>query len=140
MSEAASGVEELVLPNELDVLGQVDSLAGKYGKLAGFDDGPLMEIAIAVVEAVTNAVVHGNDLNEATQVIVRFEWSPGTFKVIVHDEGGGFDLDKVCDPTDPERCMGTSGRGIYIMREVMDSVVFEMGKGAGTTLTLEKAV
>ncbi len=140
MSEAASGVEELVLPNELDVLEQVDSLAGKYAKLAGFDDGPLIEIAIAVVEAVTNAVVHGNDMSEATQVTIRFEWSPGTFKLTVHDEGRGFDLDKVFDPTDPERCMGVSGRGIYIMREVMDSVVFEMGKGAGTTLTLEKAV
>jgi serine/threonine-protein kinase RsbW len=140
MSDAASGVEEFVLPSELDVLERIDSLTGKYGKLAGFNDSSLMEIAIAVVEAVTNAVVHGNDMSEDKKVTVRFEWSPGVFEVAVHDEGGGFDIDRVCDPTDPERRMGTSGRGIYIMREVMDSVVFEMGKGEGTTVTLKKAI
>ncbi len=140
MSDAASGVEELVLPSELDILERMDSLAGKYGKLAGFDDGPLMEIAIAVVEAVTNAVVHGNGMSADKEVTVRFEWSSCVFQVTVHDEGGGFDIDRVCDPTDPERRMGTSGRGIYIMREVMDSVVFEMGEGEGTTVTLRRTV
>jgi len=140
MSDAASGVEELVLPSELDILERMDSLAGRYGKLAGFDDGPLMEIAIAVVEVVTNAVVHGNGMSDSREVTVRFKWSSGVFEVTVHDEGCGFDIDRVCDPTDPERRMGTSGRGIYIMREVMDSVVFDMGKGEGTTVTLRKAV
>lgn len=134
------GSEELVLASDFDVLDHVDDLAVKYGRLAGFEDGPLMELAIAVVEAVTNAIVHGNDCDKTKKVLMRIDWSPGEFGITVHDEGGGFDLACVMDPTDPERCMETSGRGIYIMRQVMDTMDYEMGDGEGTTLKLTKSV
>jgi len=136
----SGGSEELVLASDFAVLDRVDELAVKYGRLAGFEDGPLMEIAIAVVEAVTNAIVHGNKRDTAKRVKMRIEWEPGKFGLTVHDEGDGFDLTCVMDPTDPERCMETSGRGIYIMRQVMDTVDYEMGEGQGTTLRLTKSM
>lgn len=136
----SGGSEELVLASDFGVLDQVDELAVKYGRLAGFEDGPLMEIAIAVVEAVTNAIVHGNQCDESKKVRMRIDWAPGEFELTVHDEGEGFDLTCVMDPTDPERCMETSGRGIYIMRQVMDTMDYDMGKGTGTTLRLTKAL
>ncbi len=129
-----------MLASDFGVLDRVDELAVEFGRLAGFSDGPLMEIAIAVVEAVTNAIVHGNRCDETKEVRVRYDWSPGLFELTVHDEGRGFDLSCVMDPTDPERCMETSGRGIYIMRQVMDTVDYEMGEGEGTTLKLSKSL
>jgi len=136
----SGGSEELVLASDFGVLDRVDELAVRYGRLAGFDDGPLMEIAIAVVEAVTNAIVHGNKCDESKTVRMRIEWEPGMFALTVHDEGEGFDLACVMDPTEPDRCMETSGRGIYIMRQVMDTVDYEMGEGSGTTLRLTKSL
>jgi anti-sigma regulatory factor (Ser/Thr protein kinase) len=57
---------------------------------------------------------------------------------MVHDEGPGFDMSCLGDPTDPDKCMRCSGRGIYIMRQVMDSVEFDMSDG--TTVTMTKGV
>jgi serine/threonine-protein kinase RsbW len=138
MSGAPSGTEEVVLPSELEVLESVDESTLKYSQLAGIDEGTASMIAIAAIEAVTNAVLHGNAETGGTEVRVRYDWEPGQITITVSDQGKGFDLSCVHDPTDPERCMASSGRGIYIMREVMDSVEFEMSEETGTTVTMVK--
>lgn len=140
MPDASTGTEEFVLPSELDVLERVDAVTLKYCDLAGFGEHLAGMVAIAVIEAVTNAVMHGNKQSPDKAVRVRFEWAPGRLAVAVKDEGEGFDLTCVLDPTDPERCLASSGRGIYIMREIMDSVEFEIDKGSGTEVTLVKEV
>jgi len=139
MSDAPSGTEEVALPSELEVLDSIDQATLKYSRLAGIDDATAAMVAIAAIEAVTNAVQHGNAGCGGREVKVRYEWEPGRIRITVHDEGKGFDLSCVLDPTDPERCMASSGRGIYIMREVMDSVEFEMSKELGTTVTMVKS-
>jgi serine/threonine-protein kinase RsbW len=138
MSNAPSGTEEVVLPSELEVLNSVDKASLKYCALAGLDEHTSSMVAMAAIEAVTNAVVHGNRLSPDKKVTVRYEWRPGEFRVTVSDEGEGFDLVCVPDPTDPERCLASSGRGIYIMREVMDTVDFDISGKRGTTVTMSK--
>jgi serine/threonine-protein kinase RsbW len=138
MAEAACGTEELVLPSRLDELERVDEASLRCARQAGLDEGRSTEVAIAVVEAVTNAIMHGNGQDDSKVVRVRFACVPGEIKVMVHDEGGGFDVSCLPDPTDPDRCMRCSGRGIYIMRHVMDKVEFDMS--SGTTVTMTKGV
>jgi serine/threonine-protein kinase RsbW len=137
MAGRASGSEDLVLPSELETLDRIDQATLRCAKRAGFNEDLSNEVAIAVIEAVTNAVVHGNRLAGDKNVRVRYEWHPGAMTVSVHDEGAGFDLSRVPDPTQPGFCMLCSGRGIYIMRQVMDSVAFDMSQG--TTVTMTKA-
>jgi serine/threonine-protein kinase RsbW len=137
MGERASGSEDLILPSELETLERVDRVTLRCTKRAGLDAAVSNDVAIAVIEAVTNAVVHGNKLSGDKNVRVKYEWRPGAITVCVHDEGAGFDLSIVPDPTDPGFCMRCSGRGIYIMRQVMDSVAFDMSHG--TTVTMTKA-
>ena len=139
MPDAPSGTEEVVLPSELEVLDSIDESTLKYSRLAGIDNGMATMVAMAAIEAVTNAVLHGNAATGGKEVTVRYEWEPGEFRITVRDQGKGFDLSCVHDPTDPERCMASSGRGIYIMREVMDSVEFEMSEESGTTVTMVKS-
>jgi serine/threonine-protein kinase RsbW len=138
MAEAACGTEELVLPSRLDELERVDEASLRCARQAGLDEGRSTQVAIAVVEAVTNAIMHGNRQDDSKLVRVRFACAPGEIRVVVHDEGPGFDVSCLSDPTDPERCMQCSGRGIYIMRQVMDSVEFDMSDG--TTVTMTKGV
>ena len=138
MPDAPSGTEEVVLPSELEVLDSVDESTLKYSRIAGIDDGTASMVAMAAIEAVTNAVLHGNAETGGSEVKVRYEWEPGRFTITVSDQGRGFDLSCVHDPTDPERCMASSGRGIFIMREVMDSVEFEISEESGTTVTMIK--
>lgn len=136
--KASSGTTELVLPSALESLEEIDRATLRITRLAGFDHDAATAIAIAMVEAVTNAIVHGNRRSAEKTVRVRYRWAPGTFTVDVHDEGRGFDLSCVLDPTDPMRCMECSGRGIFIMRQIMDSVEFDMPEGQGTTVTMTK--
>jgi anti-sigma regulatory factor (Ser/Thr protein kinase) len=60
--------------------------------------------------------------------------------ITVHDSGPGFDLNAVLarNPTTPEALMNCSGRGIFIMREMMDKVDFEIRPTTGTTVRLLK--
>lgn len=138
MSEAACRMEELVLPSRLEELERVDEASLRCARESGLDEGGSTEVAIAVVEAVTNAIMHGNRQDESKLVRVTYACGPGRIRVVVHDEGDGFDVACLLDPTDPERCMRCSGRGIYIMRYVMDSVEFDMSNG--TTVTMTKGV
>jgi serine/threonine-protein kinase RsbW len=137
--KSSSGTKELTLPSALESLDEIDKATLRIARLAGLDHDAATAVAIAMVEAVTNAIVHGNRLSAGKAVRVRYSWGPGRISVDVHDEGEGFDLSRVLDPTDPLRRMECSGRGIFIMRQIMDSVEFEMSKGKGTTVTMIKA-
>jgi serine/threonine-protein kinase RsbW len=79
---------------------------------------------IAVTEAVNNAIQHGNKGNENKNVDVIYERKEKkiTFRVI--DEGEGFDFSNIPDPTTPENIEKESGRGVFLMRNLADSVEF----------------
>jgi serine/threonine-protein kinase RsbW len=99
-------------------------------------DGSEIEIEIALREAIINAVVHGNreQPDKCIEVACRCS-ADGEVLITVHDEGMGFDANAVPDPTTAENRMLTHGRGIYLMRVLMDEVSFEEG---GTVVRLHK--
>jgi serine/threonine-protein kinase RsbW len=134
----SAGAEELVLPSQLETLDQVDAATLECARSVGFDEKTATDIAIAVIEAVTNAIIHGNRFDEHKVVTVSYDCVDDTLSIVIHDEGDGFDLCMIPDPTVPERHLACSGRGIFIMQQVMDRVEFDMSGGKGTTVTLAK--
>ena len=97
---------------------------GKYGTAQESED----EIEIALHEALANAVAHGNHENHKKQVDVSCRCSlDGDVLITVRDEGEGFDSSAVPDPTDAGGRLLAHGRGIHIMRTLMDRVSFEEG-------------
>jgi len=96
---------------------------------------PSVELALA--EALNNAVVHGNrmDRQKLVQVLCRCELGKG-ISVVVKDQGQGFDSNAMPDPTAPENIGADHGRGIWLMKSVMDEVSFERG---GTEVRMRKA-
>ena len=91
-------------------------------------DGSELDIEGALRESLTNAVVHGNheDPHKRVQVVCRCSVE-GEVSITVRDEGTGFDLHAVPDPTSAENIMSLHGRGIYLMRALMDEVWFKEG-------------
>jgi serine/threonine-protein kinase RsbW len=75
-------------------------------------------------EAVINAVKHGNQFDTAKQVHVRFALTEEALSIAVADEGPGLDPETVPDPLAPENILRSSGRGIFLMRAIMDEVHF----------------
>jgi serine/threonine-protein kinase RsbW len=84
-------------------------------------------VEIAVREALENAVVHGNHEDPGKHVCVRCRCEPHGVSISIKDEGQGFDIDNVSDPTTQENIQSTHGRGIYLMKALMDEVRFEEG-------------
>jgi serine/threonine-protein kinase RsbW len=91
-------------------------------------DGSELEIEMALREALANAVIHGNGKNPCKRVhVVCRCYTDGEVLITVRDGGRGFDSNQVPDPTTAENRLFTHGRGIYLMKTLMDEVSFENG-------------
>jgi serine/threonine-protein kinase RsbW len=87
-----------------------------------------LEIEMALREALANAIVHGNQENPHKRVDVTCRCTTdGEVSITVQDEGQGFDMKAVPDPTTPENRLMKHGRGIYLMKTLMDEIRFEQG-------------
>ncbi len=105
-------------------------------KLMGYDEGELRDkIPVTIDEAVTNAIQHGNTFQEDKRVFIEVEINSERIKMVVADEGDGFDVQSVPDPTDPMNFLKPSGRGILFMGIGMDEVRYNE---KGNILTLIK--
>lgn len=85
------------------------------------------DVEIALREALANAVIHGNHEDRRKHVHVTCRCEPNEVAIAVRDEGSGFDIDNVPDPTAPENIGSVHGRGIHVMKALMDEVRFEEG-------------
>jgi serine/threonine-protein kinase RsbW len=82
-------------------------------------------LLVAMVEAVNNAIIHGNKLDETKEVVVDYGIDGGYFWFHVKDQGPGFDFHKLPDPTLPENIEKPHGRGIFLMTHLVDEIKFE---------------
>ena len=116
----------------------VDRLMRFIRRLSPSDDVSYSvdEIEVALREALTNAIVHGNHEIPGKYVYVVCRCSmDGEVLLRIRDEGVGFDSRAVKDPTTPENIFRTHGRGVYLMKALMDEVSFEEN---GTVVRMRK--
>lgn len=95
----------------------------------------IFDIKLALQEAVINAVKHGNQLNNALSVHIIIRTERHTVTIDVTDEGKGFDFKRVPNPTDDENLAKREGRGIFLIKHLMDKVQFLNG---GRTIRMIK--
>lgn len=81
-------------------------------------------ILVSLTEAVNNAILHGNCCDETKNVQIQFKRSKNTLAIRVSDEGCGFDLQNVPDPTAPENLTKCGGRGVFLIRQLSDAVKY----------------
>lgn len=82
------------------------------------------DILISLTEAVTNAIVHGNNRDESKEVQVQLSRQPNCIAFKVSDQGRGFDYNSLPDPTAPDNRTKCGGRGVYLMRCLCDQIEF----------------
>lgn len=131
----------LTIPSRIELLELVDGLVQAILSQLDLDEEVAIAIATSVIEAGTNAIQHGN--RHAPERPVRFRIQVDEqFETWVRDTGPGFDLDRVLqnDPTRTEDLLKFRGRGIFIMRKMMDQVEFTMDPQVGTTVHLSKRI
>ncbi|WP_437186237.1 ATP-binding protein [Planctomicrobium sp. SH668] len=93
-------------------------------------------VKLALEEALINAIKHGNGLDPEKQVIVRYSVDEIEARIEIQDEGEGFNLDDVPDPTEDDNLERPSGRGVMLMRAFMTSVTYNE---TGNLVTMVKA-
>lgn len=105
-------------------LPKVERITTSIAKKMNLNEEHRDNLSIAVTEAVGNAIVHGNKENPRKKVLLEFFLKKNEIKVTVKDQGKGFAPQKLTDPLKPENIMKMNGRGIFILKSLMDKVEF----------------
>ena len=126
----------LELPNDLRAIERsVDYLMDR-GREVGFDyDRLRLNFRVGLTEALANAMLYGNCRDPRKRVRVEAHLTPQEIRVQVTDEGRGFNPAAVLDPTLPSNRVRSGGRGIFLIRQLMDRVEFN-DRGNSITMVL----
>ena len=129
----------LTIGSRLELLSMVHALISQMSRQYELSEDLENALLIAVIEAGTNAIQHGNCFAEDKSVEFEFVVGAGEIVVAVDDFGTGFDPSKVGNPTDQSTLLNPHGRGLYLMRELMDDVSFDVRPDHGTRILLRKS-
>ena len=114
----------LSIPSEDKHIHLLDLVVSYVAKEMEFDEETTEQVNLAVIEAGTNAMRHGNGNDPGKTTLFRFSLEEDKLTVSVKDSGSGFDPEEVGDPLSPENFMKPCGRGIFLMRALMDEVEY----------------
>ncbi|MCE1188086.1 MAG: ATP-binding protein [Ignavibacteria bacterium] len=121
-------------PNDLV---SVEEFVNMVANEAGFEESKLPGLMLALTEATTNAMIHGNKKVVTKKVRIQAEFSGQQLVFRIKDEGMGFDPTQIPDPTMPENLMKDSGRGLYLMRIYADELKYNItDEGTETILVI----
>ena len=129
---------ELILPSRIEAIAEAAAKADEVAGRLRLSEDAAFGLDMAVREAVTNAVLHGNKQDETKPVEIAFTEAGGELVVTVRDRGTGFDPSSVDDPTAAQNLLKASGRGILFMRNFMDTVEWSPHPEGGTVVRMTK--
>jgi serine/threonine-protein kinase RsbW len=133
-----NGAIVLSIPGRLEFLDLVDNVIEAVNELMAFKEDEATAVSISVIEAGTNAIQHGCSNESRLRVELRFVVEDAQLTIEVEDPGGGFDPDRLPDPTSPDNILKERGRGIFIIRQMMDEVDFDFSTGTRLRMVKRK--
>lgn len=114
----------IVIKSELENLRIVENFVDDLSEELNLSNEIYGNILIATLEAVNNAIIHGNKGNRDLNVFIDSSLDENGLHLIIKDQGPGFDYKNVPDPTAPENIEKINGRGIFLMEKLSDKVEF----------------
>jgi serine/threonine-protein kinase RsbW len=129
---------EVSIGSALEYLDLVQTVTDCITSFMGFDEDTAHWIGMSVRESVTNAIQHGNKLDQGKKVDICFEVGQANLEITVRDQGSGFQIDKLPNPLAPENLLKPSGRGIFYIRSFMDEVEFKALSQGGMEVHMVK--
>jgi serine/threonine-protein kinase RsbW len=112
------------IESKLSNLSIVENSIDNITRDSGINRENYGKIMVAVMEAVNNAIVHGNKYDEKKYVNIYISLQNNILKVTVEDQGKGFKPSEVPDPTEPENLENVNGRGVFLMKNLADELEF----------------
>lgn len=117
--------QTLKISSNAQSLRLVERLVADICEVYNVNEDVYGNMLVAVTEAVNNAILHGNKNDPEKFVKIGFEADDKHMVFSIADEGQGFDYYNLPDPTDPNNIDKVSGRGVYLMKSLSDSLHFE---------------
>lgn len=112
------------IESKLSNLAEVEKAIDEITRDAGINKENYGKILVSVLEAVNNAIIHGNKSDETKYVNISIVLKDNVLEIAVEDQGKGFRPDEVPDPTNPENVERTNGRGVFLMKNLADEIQF----------------
>jgi len=131
---------EVSIGSALEYLDLIQTITDCITTMMGFEEDSSHWIGMSVRESVTNAIQHGNKLDQSKRVDIGFEVGSDQLSISVRDQGAGFRVENLPNPLDPENLLKPSGRGIFYIRSFMDQVEFRTPSQGGTEILMVKKI
>jgi anti-sigma regulatory factor (Ser/Thr protein kinase) len=125
---AAEGLEaelRLIVPSDVEVVAEAVEIVARHCEASFVDRRTIrFNLRVALAEALANAILYGNAGDDTKRVAVRVVFGRHAVEMEVADEGGGFDYRRVPDPTLSFARLKPRGRGLFLIRHLVDEVRF----------------
>jgi len=141
LSGSGQSVEHEALASEFAFTGDLAAMIAVRDRIMDFlhehcvDEQQEIDIMIALQEGLANAVLHGTRNDPSKVVRCSVDVTPEAITIVIRDPGQGFDTAAATDSADDGTNLTQHGRGIYLMRSLMDEVIYRHG---GSELRLKK--
>ena len=139
MTHSSRETLRLVIPSEPKRIAEADEFVESALRERGVSETLISDLAIAATEMVNNAIIHGNKKDASKNVTISMAFTAQEVEIRVEDEGNGFNPDTVPDPLAEENLLREVGRGIFIVRSLMDNLQYERTGHGGMAVIMRKS-
>ncbi len=134
MAKKAVRKKEFRLPSDLAEVQKASAKVLAFLRPLSLSEAASFDIRLCLEEALINAMKYGHGLRPELEVRLAAEYDDESIRLTIEDHGPGFDVDKVADCTQKSNLLRGSGRGVYLIRQLMDEVEYN-AKGNRLTMT-----
>jgi serine/threonine-protein kinase RsbW len=131
---------QLTIPSKLEEMHAVHDLIAEAVKEYNLSEELAHWLELTISESMINAIQHGNCCDPSKDATLMISSTGDALEIIVEDQGKGFALDTIADPTDAANLLKPCGRGILIIRSFMDEVDLSRREGGGSRLRMVKKI
>src|SRR3977135_2486285 len=131
---------ELTVPSKLEALEAVQCLVTDAAREYELSDDFAYWLELTICESMINAIRHGNHCDPSKTARLKISMIGSQIEIIVEDQGPGFNITDLADPTETKNLLKPSGRGILIIRSFMDEVDLSKREGGGCRLRMVKKI
>lgn len=128
--------KKIIIESDINNIRIVERAIDEATNEIGISQDNYGKILVSTLEAVNNAILHGNKSNPQKVVDIEIAFKTNILKITVKDEGQGFNPEEVPDPTLPENIEELNGRGVYLMSRLSDKLKYSK-KGNTVTMTFK---
>ena len=128
----------LTIPSRIEEMQAVQHVIEQAMEEYKIEDEMAHWLELTISESMINAIQHGNKADPTKEATLKISSNGNSIEIIVEDQGKGFSLDSIADPTDIANLLKPTGRGILIIRSFMDEVDLSPREGGGSRLRMVK--